>query len=158
MNSLKLTYHAIADAAAGTSLFLASRVVAQAPAIAHASVNAFLQLPASQTLETSRPIPQTQLIAQQFIPAISCPNMVRYVFAETRNFLVYICGINGRPSMYVAVDKNGRLGGIILPLRSYNSRQFVAANGNIHYILTAQELIVIEGRRIILRERVTRWE
>lgn len=158
MTSLKLTKPITALAGVGVSLFFTSNVVAQASAIAHPSVNAILQLPASQSLGTSRPIPQTQLIAQQFIPAISCPNMVRYVFAETRNFLVYICGINGRPSMYVAVDKNGRLGGIILPLRSYNSRQFVAANGNVHYILTAQELIVTQGRRTILRERVTRLE
>lgn len=60
--------------------------------------------------------------------------------------------------MYVAVDKNGRLGGIILPVSSYNSRQFVADNENVHYILTARELIVIEGGQIILRESVTRWE
>lgn len=158
MKSVKLTKRITALAGIGASLFFTSNVVGQTSAIAHPSVNAILQLPASQTLETSHPTPQTQLIAQQFIPAISCPNMVRYVFAETRNFLVYICGRNSRPSMYVAVDKNGRIGGIILPLSSYNSRQFVAANGNVHYILTAQELIVTQGRRIILRERVTRLE
>jgi hypothetical protein len=158
MKSLKLTKPITALAGVGVSLFFTSNVVAQASAIAHPNVNAIFQLPASQTLDTSRPIPQTQLIAQQFIPAISCPNMVRYVFAETRNFLVYICGSNRRPLMYVAVDKNGRLGGIILPLRSYNGSQFVAANGNVHYILTARELIVTQGRRTILRERVTRLE
>ncbi|GET39962.1 hypothetical protein [Microseira wollei] len=148
MNSLKLTYHAIALAGAGASLFFTTPVLAQQPGISPTRIHPTIE----QSPSGSISLPQQ--IAQQFIPAISCPNMVRYVFAETRNFLVYICGRNCRPLMYVAVDKNGRIGGIILPLRSYNGSQFVAANGNVHYILTAQELIVIEGRRIILRERI----
>ncbi len=158
MNYLKLTQPITTLGCAGVSLFFTCNGVAQASAINHPSVNKILQLTTSQTLEIYLPILQTQLVAQRFIPAISCPNMVRYVFAETRNFLVYICGKNNIPLMYVAVDKNGRLGGIILPVSSYNSRQFVAANKNVLYILTDRELIVIEGGQIILRESVTRWE
>jgi hypothetical protein len=84
-----------------------------------------------------------------------------YVAAETKNFLVFICG-SDEPYTYVGVAKNGK-GNITLPLQSYNPQggpeasRFVAFNRNTRYVLTRNELRVTQGNRTIVRERIIRW-
>ena len=78
-----------------------------------------------------------------------------FVSAETRRFLVYICG-GDNPNTYVSIAKTGGQG-ITLPLKSYNRNQFVAVNGDTTYILTRSELLVRQKGRVILRERAT-WK
>lgn len=78
-----------------------------------------------------------------------------FVSAETRRFLIYICG-GDNPNTYVGIAKNGGQG-INVPLKSYNRNQFVAVNGDTTYTLTRTELIVRQKGRIILRERAT-WK
>lgn len=79
----------------------------------------------------------------------------QFVSAETRRFLVYICG-GDLPNTYVGIAKNGG-NGITLPLRSYTRDRFVAVNGDTTYTLTRTELIVTQNRRVILRERAV-WK
>ncbi len=73
--------------------------------------------------------------------------------AETRNSLIFICGGN-KPNTYIAIAKNDTTGGIMLPLYSYGEELFVAANGNIRYILSPSELVVTHAGRALIRERV----
>lgn len=112
------------------------------------------QQPASKVLPTDRPIKVAQIQG-------CSETQSTFVQAETRSFFVYICG-GDNPGSYIGVAKNGN-GSITLPLQSYNPRggpkasQFVAVNDNTRYILTRNELIVIQGRRTIVSERVLRW-
>ena len=101
--------------------------------------------------------PPNNLIATN----VGCPQRSggsMFVRAETRNFLVFICG-SDNPNTYVGVAKNGTTGGITLPLRSYSRDRFVAVNGDTRYTLTRSELIVTRHGRTILRERAQwrRW-
>lgn len=77
-----------------------------------------------------------------------------FVAAETRNFLVYICG-GDLPNTYVGVAKNGTTGSISLPLQSYTRDRFVAVNRNTRYTLTRNELIVSQNGRVVRREPAT---
>ncbi len=79
----------------------------------------------------------------------------QFVAAETKNFLVYICG-GDLPNTYVGVAKDGTTGRVTLPLQSYENDQFVAVNGNIRYTLTRNELIVTQNGREIARE-AAKW-
>lgn len=79
----------------------------------------------------------------------------QFVSAETKSFLVYICG-GDEPNTYVGIAKNGS-GSIALPLNSYTRVRFVAVNANTRYTLTRTELTVIQNGRVILRERAT-WK
>lgn len=98
------------------------------------------------------------ILTQRVIPAFSCRDMERFVFAETRNFLLYVCGRNGEPLMYVGVDKRGELGGIIVPLSNYSEDMFFAVSGNYGYILTPLVLIITEKGKVIDKQTVLRWE
>lgn len=98
------------------------------------------------------------ILTQRVIPAFSCRDMQRFVFAETRNFLLYVCGQNGKPLMYVGVDKRGKLGGIIVPLSNYSEDMFFAVNGNYGYILTPKVLIITKKGKVIQKQSVVRWE
>ncbi len=94
------------------------------------------------------------LIAQE----TGCPQSSggsQFVAAETKNFLVYICG-GDLPNTYVGVAKDGTTGRITLPLQSYENDQFVAVNGDIRYTLTRNELIVTQNGREIARE-AAKW-
>lgn len=108
-----------------------------------------------QSVSENLPTNRSYLIAQ----SLACPENSggsQFVTAETKNFLVYICG-GDLPNTYVGVAKNRNRGGIILPLRSYTNDRFVAVNGNVRYTLTRNELIVTQNGRVILRERAT-WK
>jgi len=91
-----------------------------------------------------------------------CPDgQSTFVQAETRSFFVLICG-GDAPYTYVGVAKNGR-GNITLPLQSYNpsggpeASRFVALNRNTRYVLTRKDLTVTQGRRTLVKEKITRW-
>lgn len=79
----------------------------------------------------------------------------QFVSAETKNYLVYICG-GDNPNTYVGMAKNGG-NSISLPLQSYTRDRFVAVNGDTRYTLTRTELIVTQKGRVIARER-TQWK
>jgi hypothetical protein len=69
----------------------------------------------------------------------SCPEGDRsFVTAETKNFLIYICG-NNQPTNYLGIAKNGS-GNISLPLSRFQSDRFTVKHQNITYILTPQYL------------------
>jgi len=120
-----------------------------APLAKAVTVNPFQDnTPATATLSDSNTI-----LAQ----ADACPENSGgslYVTAETKNFLVYICG-GDLPNTYVGLAKNGTTGVITLPLQSYTRDRFVAVNGDTRYTLTRNELTVTRNRRVILRERAT---
>ncbi len=79
----------------------------------------------------------------------------QFVSAETKNFLVYICG-GDNPNTYVGMSKKGG-NSIILPLQSYTRDRFVAVNANTRYTLTRTELIVTQNGRVIVREKA-KWK
>ena len=79
----------------------------------------------------------------------------QFVSAETKNYLVYICG-GDNPNTYVGMAKNGG-NSISLPLQTYTRDRFVAVNGDTRYTLTRTELIVTKNGRVIARERA-QWK
>lgn len=79
----------------------------------------------------------------------------QFVSAETKNYLVYICG-GDNPNTYVGMAKNGG-NSISLPLQTSTRDRFVAVNGDTRYTLTRTELIVTQNGRVIARERA-QWK
>ncbi|MFB2833703.1 hypothetical protein [Floridanema evergladense] len=79
----------------------------------------------------------------------------QFVSAETKSYLVYICG-GDNPNTYVGMAKNGG-NSISLPLQTYTRDRFVAVNGDTRYTLTRTELIVTQKGRVIARERA-QWK
>jgi hypothetical protein len=83
------------------------------------------------------------------------------VEAQTKSFLVYICG-GDRDGSYVAIQRNG-YGKITLPLQSYNShpqteiKQYVAVTGDTRYVLTSKVLKVFQDGRTVIKEKVLQW-
>ncbi len=81
--------------------------------------------------------------------------------AETKNFFIYICG-DDNPSSYISVArKSNRI--INLPLNTSNqnslkTKQYVATNGNIRFILTDKVLKVSRNGRNIIKEKVLNWD
>lgn len=89
----------------------------------------------------------------------ACPrNTYMLRSAETRNYYVWICATEGGSLYYVAQGKNPNRGGISLRIRSYSGERYVATNGNTRYIVTPSRLVVTQGSRTILSERVFQWE
>ncbi|MCX7593827.1 MAG: hypothetical protein N2235_08710 [Fischerella sp.] len=93
--------------------------------------------------------------------ARGCPDgNTTFVEAETKNFIVYICG-RQVPDSYVAVARNGN-NRIALPLQKYSHRNvedshYVAVNGDIRYLLTRKLLKVSRDGRNIVKEKVLHW-
>jgi hypothetical protein len=85
---------------------------------------------------------------------VTCGNTT-YARVKTRNFYVNICGNSSRPTQYVGTSNGGQA--IVLPLTSYAGERYVAVNGNVRYVLTPSMLIVTQGGRTIVKERVTSW-
>lgn len=109
---------------------------------------------------TSIPLLLTYFFAT---PAISMPirdecpedNPHEFVYAETHNFDIFICG-GDFPHVYVGRAKNGS-SEITLPLvRTRNSNSFVALNEDYpdiyRYVLTPAHLLVIKNGRTIVKE------
>ncbi|MEM7725206.1 MAG: hypothetical protein AAF208_02400, partial [Cyanobacteria bacterium P01_A01_bin.45] len=81
--------------------------------------------------------------------------------AETRSFIVYICGEDS-PSRYVAIARNNSKR-IELSLKSNLSgvksdvHRYLATRGNIRYVLTKKTLRISRNGKTILKEKVLRW-
>jgi hypothetical protein len=81
--------------------------------------------------------------------------------AETKSFIVYICGSN-LPINYIAITRSGNRR-IAVPLSSYNSKeepqanQYIAVNGDIRYVLTPKVLRISDNGQTIIKEKVLRW-
>lgn len=89
----------------------------------------------------------------------NCPrNTYTLRYGETRNYYVWICATEGGNLYYVAQGKNRNRGGITLRIRNYNRNRFVAVNGNTRYVVTPSRLVVTQGDRTILSERILQWE
>ncbi|MBD1879090.1 hypothetical protein [Coleofasciculus sp. FACHB-T130] len=136
----------LALAGTGALLFLAPSVGAVQLTEKSAEKVAFTsQQPASQTLSTSHSMELAQT-------EVGCHrDESTFVAAETKNYLVYICG-GDNPHTYVGYAKNGR-GGITVPLTSYNRNVFTAKNGPYTYTVDmSKSQLVIKlpnGRRSI---------
>jgi hypothetical protein len=81
--------------------------------------------------------------------------------AETKSFIIYICGSN-LPTNYIAVTRSGNRR-IAVPLSSYNSKgapeasQYIAVNGDIRYVLTRKVLRISDNGQTIIKEKVLHW-
>lgn len=81
-------------------------------------------------------------------------------YAETASYQLWICSSANNPNIpryYVGDAKNGS-GGITLRLASYSPNQYVAVNNNYRYVLNRNQLVVTRNGKVILRERVLRWD
>jgi hypothetical protein len=112
--------------------------------------------------QVARSIVISSAIAFSLLPQLAfaqsrevvCGNTT-YARVKTRNFYVNICGDSSRPTQYVGTSNGGQA--IVLPLSSSSRGRYVAVNGNVRYILTPSMLIVTQGGRTIVKERVTSW-
>ncbi|MCV3216003.1 hypothetical protein OGM63_21245 [Plectonema radiosum NIES-515] len=81
--------------------------------------------------------------------------------AETKSFIVYICGSN-LPTNYIAITRSGNRR-IAVPLSSYNSKgvpetsQYIAVSGDIRYFLTRKVLKISDNGKTIIKEKVLHW-
>jgi hypothetical protein len=81
--------------------------------------------------------------------------------AETKSFIVYICG-NNLPTNYIAITRSGNRR-IAVPLSSYNSKgtpetsQYIAVSGDIRYFLTRKVLKISDNGKTIIKEKVLHW-
>jgi hypothetical protein len=86
------------------------------------------------------------------------------VEAVTKSFIVYICG-SDKPGSYVGVARMGNEK-ITLPLQNLKSDgttendkyRYVAVDGDTRFILTRENLEIAEGAKVIIKEKVLRWE
>jgi hypothetical protein len=89
----------------------------------------------------------------------ACPrNTYVLRYGETSNYNVWICATEGGTLYYVGQAKNPDRGGIVLPIRSYSGERYIAVNGNTRYTVTPSRLLVTQGRRTILNERIFQWQ
>jgi hypothetical protein len=135
----------LALAGTGALLFLAPSVGAVELTGKSAGIVAFTSQQPASKISTSHSIQ----LAQAEVGCSS--NESTFVAAETKNYLVYICG-GDNPHTYVGYAKNGR-GGITVPLTSYNRKVFTAKNGLYTYTVDmSKSQLVIKlpnGRRSI---------
>ncbi len=81
--------------------------------------------------------------------------------AETKSFIVYICGSN-LPTNYIAITRSGNRR-IEVPLSSYNFKgvpetsQYIAVNGDIRYLLTRKVLRISDNGQTVIKEKVLHW-
>ncbi|MFB2933647.1 hypothetical protein ACE1B6_00035 [Aerosakkonemataceae cyanobacterium BLCC-F154] len=101
------------------------------------------------------PVKANNIIIAQEASVCESSGGSQFVSAETKNYLVYICG-GDNPNTYVGMAKNGG-NSISLPLQSYSRDRFVAVNGDTRYTLTRTELIVTQNGRVIVRQRA-QWK
>ena len=78
-----------------------------------------------------------------------------YARAETKGYYVNICGNSNGPNRYLGAGKSGQV--IVLPLKSHSNDKYIAASGNIRYIVTPDYLTVTQSGRTILKQRVISW-
>ncbi len=81
--------------------------------------------------------------------------------AETKNFFIYICG-SENPNSYVSVTRKSNRR-VNLPLIKSNqndvkANRYIAANGDIRFVLTDKVLRVSRGNRNVVKEKVLKWE
>ena len=106
---------------------------------------------------TKQPIDSDSRLAVYQNREVICGNgSTTYARAETKGYYVNICGDSNGPDRYLGAGKSGQA--IILPLQSHNSGKYIAASGNIRYILTSSYLVVTQGGRTILKQRVISWK
>lgn len=84
-----------------------------------------------------------------------------FLEAVTKNFIIYICGTD-KPGSYVAIARNGNEK-ITLPLQNSKSisgedKQYTAVEGDTRYMLDRAVLRVFHGSKIIIKEKVLRWQ
>jgi hypothetical protein len=80
---------------------------------------------------------ENRLISQAFLDS-RCPGESVNLVGETKKYKVTICGQDSVTTHYIVDRKNGS-SGIILPIDSYTSTQFVARNGKQTYTLIIYE-------------------
>lgn len=82
--------------------------------------------------------------------------------AVTKSFIVYICG-NDKPGSYVGVARMGNEK-VTLPLQNLKpdgatqKQNYVAVNGDTRFLLTRESLEIVVGDKIVVREKVLRWQ
>ncbi len=91
-----------------------------------------------------------------------------FVVAETSNFYIEICGSKDTPLSYYGFKKNSSnsRSEIVLDLQSYTfnnkvtsqNERFIAVNGDTRYTLTPNSLIVKQGDKILVNEKVVKYK
>jgi len=99
--------------------------------------------------------PAAKLALYQSTEVICGNGSTTYARAETKGYYVNICGDASGPNSYLGAGKSGQA--IVLPLQNYSPGKYVAASGNIRYILTSNYLTVTQSGRTILKQKVIYW-
>jgi hypothetical protein len=116
-------------------------------------------IPSTTPLAPGLPIPQVE--SSQPSPIIdrtqttnsNCPSGKKtFVTAETKNFLIYICG-DDRPTEYIGMAKNGG-SSISLPVSAAEPDRFTIKNKNVTYILTPQFLTITENGKTLQQDSI----
>jgi hypothetical protein len=112
---------------------------------------------ATATTKTSLPPAKStaKLALYQNTEVICGGGGITYARAETKGYYVNICGDASGPNRYLGAGKSGQA--IVLPLQSYSPGRYVAASGNIRYILTSDYLTVTQSGRTLLKQRIINW-
>ncbi|MBF2064189.1 MAG: hypothetical protein IGS39_07185 [Calothrix sp. C42_A2020_038] len=81
--------------------------------------------------------------------------------AVTRNFIIYICG-SDQPGSYVGVTRMGNER-VILPLQlkpsgATEKQKYLAVKGNTRFLLTRDKLQIVEGNKVIIKEKILQWQ
>lgn len=99
--------------------------------------------------------PTAKLALYQSTEVICGNGSTTYARAETKGYYVNICGDASGPNSYLGAGKSGQA--IVLPLQNYSPGKYVAASGNIRYILTSNYLTVTQSGRTIFKQKVIYW-
>jgi hypothetical protein len=122
-------------------------------------------IPSSAPLASGLPIPQSASSQPSPSPIIdrsqatnsNCPSGKKtFVTAETKNFLIYICG-DDRPTEYIGMAKNGG-SSISLPISAAAPDRFIIKNSNVTYILTPQFLTITENGKTLQQDSIKEYK
>ncbi|HEY9811486.1 MAG TPA: hypothetical protein V6D13_19330 [Halomicronema sp.] len=97
--------------------------------------------------------PKTTIIAQA---DIGCPKAMPVSSFETANFYVFICEGQDGKLFYQGIDRDNPSNMINVSRVEYKNGSYSALNGDVIYQINTDELVIYEGRNVILREPVIR--
>jgi hypothetical protein len=134
-----------------TNLLFTSAIalLSVATPIRQASAKTELSSPSTNNLTSAK------LTLYQSTEVTCGQGLTTFARAETKGYYVNICGDASGPNRYLGAGKSGQA--IVLPLQSYSPGKYVAASGNIRYILTSDHLTVTQNGRTILKQRIINW-
>jgi hypothetical protein len=82
-----------------------------------------------------------------------------HIAAQTQNYFIQICKTNSDTAKLIFNPRSGQVFNrtiVSIPLTS--TQQFVGVSGNTRYFLNAKILRVVKNNRLVIREKILKWE